>query len=939
MSENHMSNQLTSFRGRLASRWIAVTLAASFLALIVAPQCTGQQPIATAVITDRAALATSDKFSMPPNQFKLTDTGNVYFASGGNTALFHWNQETGARQRLLQTNDPLELLGLNLPEKYAGSLLDTTGTLLQVNAVGHAAFLVSAAIKGEADPAGIFVFDGSSYHEMKTPLSIFSQILLNNQDRVAVLGSINPFFGQGIYISGPDMGPIEVAVVGKPAPGTGGSYSMIQQLIGFNDAGQVAFLADINGGATSRAIFLFDGTEVHLVAKNGSANGDFNNLNVGTPNYGVFYALNNNGKVAIRAMVVGGNNFGIWIGDASGVSTKLASQGDATGVQELGNCSLQFLWLRGFDDSDRVLYDCNTSSGARHALFLKSLADPAPRVVFKRGQSGGPAGAFATLQQASLNNAGKVAFLATLTGGTSPMGWYLAPGDTDPIKIAAEGEGTPAGGTFGLGGTSTPALINAGDQVVFLADILKSNAAGLFSWTSAGGVRSVVSSSDSLPDGANTVLRAGPASISDTETLVRVLKAGGQATFYAKQLKTGESGLRKIVAEFDQVPDVGTVVGPDSFSMNGKGEVVFTAALLGSNVYPRAGILANLPDSGLQKAVLAGDGVPGGDTITSFGAPQLNNQSQVAFKAGTTSSQGMTGQGVFIAPITPAAEGIQAVARQGDAMPGGGPTFGSFGNVALNDSGQVAFRGNGTSGGAGLFVGTGGGTPVKVVRNGDSISPGVSVGMGAPNAFKLNAAGQVAYLIGLTGNGKNVGIFLGTPGANGYTQQALAINGDSAPVPGGTKFMFFREETVDLNSSGQVAFWAILSSPEIANGWFLGSAPENLSPRLLQNQPLPGGGQASTIWPGNRLAALADSGEMAIYVTDTSKTDFQPQIVIAGADGELRKFAWNGEKAEGTGSEFGKLYPTLVATPSGRFLFSAVLLNGPDQAGIFIDTP
>ena len=85
---------------------------------------------------------------------------------------------------------------------------------------------------------------------------------------------------------------------------------------------------------------------------------------------------------------------------------------------------------------------------------------------------------------------------------------------------------------------------------------------------------------------------------------MRVLKAGGQATFYAKQLDTGTSGLRKIVAEFDQVPDLGTVVGPESFSMNGKGEVVFTAALLGSNIYPRAGILANLPDSGLRKVLL-----------------------------------------------------------------------------------------------------------------------------------------------------------------------------------------------------------------------------------------------------------------------------------------------------------------------------------------------
>ena len=531
-----------------------MTLAASFLLLIVAPQCSGQQPTATAVITDRAAPATSDRFSMPPSQFKLADAGNVYFTSGGSTALFHWNQESDARQRLLQANDPIEVLGLNLPASYAGSLLDTTGTLLQVNAAGHAAFLVYIALKGSVDSAGIALFDGTSYRTINTPLDSFSQILLNNQDRVAVSGNTKSFT-QGIYIAGPDSGRIEVAVQGRPAPGTGGNYSNFAQLIGFNDAGQLAFLADINGGATSKAIFLFDGTEVRLVAKTGSANGNFNNFNTDTPNYGFYYALNNNGKVAFRTMTVGGN-IGIWIGDASGVSTKLTGVGDETGIPELGNCSVN-LWLRGFNDSDRALYDCITTGGLRHALFLKSLADPAPRVVFKRGQSAGSGGSFATTQQAVLNHAGKVAFLATLTGGSSPMGWYLAPGDTDPVKIAAEGEATPSGGTFGFSGRNAPALINAGGQVVFLADILEANAVGLFSWAGSGGVRSVVSSRDSLPDGARTVLRAAPASISDTETLVRVLKAGGQATYYAKQLEAGTSSLRKIVAEFDQVPDLG----------------------------------------------------------------------------------------------------------------------------------------------------------------------------------------------------------------------------------------------------------------------------------------------------------------------------------------------------------------------------------------------
>jgi hypothetical protein len=143
---------------------------------------------------------------------------------------------------------------------------------------------------------------------------------------------------------------------------------------------------------------------------------------------------------------------------------------------------------------------------------------------------------------------------------------------------------------------------------------------------------------------------------------------------------------------------------------------------------------------------------------------------------------------------------------------------------------------------------------------------------------------------------------------------------------------------MDLNNSDQVVFWAGLCCSGIGNGWFLGSAPTNLAPRLLPNQPLPGGGRAGDLSSGSRFAALADSGEMAIYVAEV-RDGVQPRIVIAGADGTLRKFAKSGDNAEGTGSEFGKLYTPLVATPSGRFLFGAMLVHGPAKAGVFMDKP
>ena len=937
-----MPKNLVCPQARRVYRPVAATLAVLFV-LICAPRCAGQQPTATAVITDRATLPASNLFGVP-DQFKLTGAGDVYFTSGGNTALFRWSQPAGI-ERLLQTNDSLEKVGMGLPE----GLLDATGALLQANA-GYAAFTFSAAIKGSEDPGAPVVYDGSSYRlQGKFSVSTFSELLLNASGRMAVLGrsgywaTTSPQRIEVETASGDR--PVLVAEQNQPAPGTGGgSYQGFPQLIGFNDAGQLAFLANIGGGNTNLAIFLFDGTQVRLVAKSGTNPGDVM-LMPGTPRYGVYYALNNKGQVAFWGIAPPNARNSIWIGDASGEPPKkLMSLSEPTEIEGWGNYQTGSLWLRGFNDSGKVLYDCSAAGGSRHALFLKALADPKPQVVFYRSQPGGPGGQpFFNAEQATLNNSvpPKVAFLArslkVVAGSENwAWGWYLGeaqeapstlPDSTPPSAqaIAIQGDATPAGGTFGLAGRNSAALVNASGQVVFLADILDLNAVGLFSWTKGSGVTSVVGTNDPLPEGAATVLRAVPAAASDKETLVRVLNAGGQAAWYAAPLSPGASELRKIVAEFDQVPDLGTVVGPDSFNMNGKGEVVFTAALLGAASYPRNGILASLPDGGLKSVVFTGDGAPGGGSFTAFGAPQINSKTQVAFLADTADGTA-PGQGIFMA--SPEGPPLQKVVRTGDAWPAGaGFTFRSLdSSLAFNDSGQVAFLGTRSNPGRpGLFIGSAAGAPLKIVEGGDPAPNSTFVEIKTP--FKLNASGQVAFEANYSGG---AGVFLGSAAG---APRAIVNTGAVVPGTGGARYQPFASTTTpELNSSGQVALC-------IPGGWFLGSTAENLAPRLLRDQPLPGGGKAGQPLPGSRFVALADSGEMAIYLASVTGGAQKPQVVIAGADGTLRKFVIAAETAEGTGSEFAKLYPTLSATPSGKFLFGAMLVNGPAKAGIFIDRP
>ena len=354
-----MSVQLTSSHGRLRSRWVAVALAIFFLMLISAPQCAAEQPTATAVITDRAALSASSKFSVA-NQFRLTDQGNVYFSSGSNTALFRWSQATGARKRLLQTNDPLEVLGLDIPPEeakaLAGSLLDATGALLQVNAAGYAAFIVSFAIKGEQDTAIVLVYDGSSYRPVDTNVSTYSQLFLNGSGRVAVSGNTGLLgSGQARICVETASGEVKtVAEQGQPAP-VGGNYTTLQ-LIGFNDLGQAAFLADIQGGSTNRAVFLSDGGPPILVVRRnapapGTTGGTFN-LRSGVGNY----MLNSVNEVAFATDINGdGGEPGIWIGRASAPPSKVMRLNEATGTGLGGTFSINIangpFALRGFNEA------------------------------------------------------------------------------------------------------------------------------------------------------------------------------------------------------------------------------------------------------------------------------------------------------------------------------------------------------------------------------------------------------------------------------------------------------------------------------------------------------------------------------------------------------------------------------------------------------------
>jgi hypothetical protein len=80
-------------------------------------------------------------------------------------------------------------------------------------------------------------------------------------------------------------------------------------------------------------------------------------------------------------------------------------------------------------------------------------------------------GTFATLTQPGFNNAGEVAFAATITEGSATQGLFLA-SHGQIFTLVAEGDPTPVGGTFALAVGMSPApVLNDRGEVAFSASI------------------------------------------------------------------------------------------------------------------------------------------------------------------------------------------------------------------------------------------------------------------------------------------------------------------------------------------------------------------------------------------------------------------------------------------------------------------------------------
>jgi hypothetical protein len=321
-----------------------------------------------------------------------------------------------------------------------------------VNASGSVAF--NSQVDGSDRNQGVFVADSDG---TISAIAIGCGGLGGSGDTTSMCGDVSPIGGHfGGFFFGTFFTP------------------------DINDAGDVLFLCDVNGGDSRRALFLYRGASGQIVKV--AAIGD------PSPLGGTFGAvgpgsLNNSGKVVFLASAIGTINSDIFMWD-NGVVTKVAAVGDPAP----GGGTYSFLGTEsaGFQDgtnipvgpvpdtneSDQIAFRAIVSGGiTERGIVVRSgqvdewyvkVPDPTPI-----------GGTYFDMQAASINNAGQIAFFADYhpTPETTNSGWF-AGAPQDWRKVVVFFDPIDGGECLGLAFSRNPMqTIDAAGNVVFWANL------------------------------------------------------------------------------------------------------------------------------------------------------------------------------------------------------------------------------------------------------------------------------------------------------------------------------------------------------------------------------------------------------------------------------------------------------------------------------------
>ncbi len=327
----------------------------------------------------------------------------------------------------------------------------------------------------------------------------------------------------------------------------------------------------------------------------------------------------------------------------------------------------------------------------------------------------------------------------------------------------------------------------------------------------------------------------------------------------------------------------------------------------------------------LRAVARTGDAAPGGGTFDRFGQETLPVVAPVNAKGEVaffaTLSRGAADEGIFLRR----GGRIVLVAREGDPVPGGGRLsgFGKHPMPALSDGGTVAFAASVAGGRAveGIFAWSAG--RLRAVALTGGAAPGVpSSVLASLDVPAINARGDIVFLATVRRGRESIDAILLRSG--GALRKVVA-QGD--PAPAGGVFAGFGPPVI--NGRGAVAFGAVVEGKAVPGGVFVASG-DRIQMAVGAGEDTPIGGIFAKF---SERIGLSDSGVIVFH----GRLKFAPvaAAIFAVEDGRPRVVARLGDEAPGGGTiaNFG-LWPAIA--PGGAITFAASIDGGPTPVAILL---
>jgi hypothetical protein len=507
-------------------------------------------------------------------------------------------------------------------------------------------------------------------------------------------------------------------------------------------------------------------------------------------------------------------------------------------------------------------------------------------------------GAISVVAAPALNDAGRVAFVAGLSGtqgGTADDIVVLRSGGPDLGLIARKGVSTLDGTTITGAGLTYVGIDNDG-----------------------------------------TV--SGTAALGNPLPLLPFVGDGGPLVAFVSMNSASPSGNNSLT-------------GASFPALNDQGVGVFRGIYSGGN--PETGIYVRSADGTLSTRLLQGATSPRGGTITALNtSPTINEAGQVGVRVNIGS--GIDPQ---VAVLRLAESGIVELAREGDTADDGITTIETIQSnaISINDSGQMAFAAEYEQPGvgrSGIFLVED--ESIRLVAPG--LLPQGSTATTNMRVAGLNNEGRVAFHTEFLGGIDPLsGIYVTGPEG----PEVVAFE-DTALPAGGKFFRRFLTESIALNENGQVAFLAELANsangPLSGRGLFLHDPQMGLQTILQTGESFEG----STVFalgftgthflithsPDTSFDGLNSSGQVAfafslsnnrqgiaVWSPDASDGDFNGDGIVDAADYVMwRKTDGRQEGYDAWRTNFGRT----AGSGAGTFNGASTAVPEPGLIALFV---